>query len=179
MFHCIKWQHNFYSNIVPASNYGTMQHNSLWCSTRSTTLTCVKWTSLRKSDRDDHGKISLCHLILGSTDTHIAPTLAKFSDKLLRFSLAGTAQYVRLCSWCCMEGISLLITLQQFDYQFILICECALFGTVACSYSWQILIWSYSVAVLSQLYLAWIQEKVTPPPPHTHTLFCPICFPFL
>jgi hypothetical protein len=38
---------------------------------------------------------SYCHLILDSTDTHTAPTLAKFSVKLLKFSLAETAQYFR------------------------------------------------------------------------------------
>jgi len=42
----------------------------------------------------------------------------------------------------------------------------------------QILIWSYSVAVLSQLYSAWIQDKELLT--HTHTHFCPIsCFLFL
>jgi len=40
MFHCIKWQHIFYSNIVPGSNDDTMKHNISWCSTGSTTLTC-------------------------------------------------------------------------------------------------------------------------------------------
>ena len=105
-----KWEHIFDSNTVPASNDGTMKHNFSWCSTGSTTLTCcVKWRRLRTSDRDDHNKTSQCHLILGSTDTHTAQ-LAKFSVKLLQFSLAETAQYVTQCSWCCMQGISLLIT---------------------------------------------------------------------
>jgi len=82
-----------------------------WYSTGSTTLTCcVKCRSLQISDRGDHSKTSYCHLILGSTDTHTGPTLEKFSVKRLQFSLAETAQYVTQCSWCCMEGISLLIT---------------------------------------------------------------------
>ena len=36
----------------------------------------------------------------------------------------------------------------------------------------QILIWSYSVALISQLYLPWIQDK------ETHTHFCPISWLF-
>jgi len=40
VFHCRKWQHIFDSNIVPASNDGTMKHGFSWCSTRSTPLTC-------------------------------------------------------------------------------------------------------------------------------------------
>ena len=40
MFHCLKWQHIFNSNTVPASNDGTMKHNFSWCSTGSTSLTC-------------------------------------------------------------------------------------------------------------------------------------------
>jgi len=59
MFHCIKSQHIFNSNIVPASNDGTMKHNYSWCSTGSTTFTCcVKWRSLQTSDQDDHSKTS-------------------------------------------------------------------------------------------------------------------------
>ena len=144
MSHCIKGQHNF-----------------SWCSTGSTTLTwCVKWKSLRTSDRDDHSKTSYCHLILGSTDTHTAPTLAKFSIKLIQFSLVETAQYVRQCSWCCMEGTSLLITSATIwspiypDLWICLLRDSGLFTFLA-----QILIWSYSVALLSQLHWAWIQDK--------------------
>ena len=56
-----------------------MKHNFSCCSTRRTTLTCcVKRRSLRTSDRDDPSKTSYCHLILGSTDTQTAPTLANF-----------------------------------------------------------------------------------------------------
>jgi hypothetical protein len=88
-----------------------MKHNFSWYSTGSTALTCrVKCRSLWISDRDDHSKTSHRHLLSGSTDTHTGPTCAKFSVKLLQFSLAETAQYVRQCSWCSMEGISLLIT---------------------------------------------------------------------
>jgi len=127
----------------------------------------VKWRSLRTSDPDNHSKTSYCHLILGSTDIHNGPTLAKFSVKLLQFSLAETAQYVRQCSWCCMEGISLLITFATIwspIYRNLLMClvrDSGLFIFLT-----QILIWSYSVAVLSHLFYAWIQDKEL----HTHTL---------
>jgi len=152
------------------------QNNFSWCSTGSTTLTCcVKWRSLWTSDWDDHSKTSYCHPILGFTDTHTGPTLAKFSVTLLQFSLAETAQYVRLCSWCCMEGISLLITPATIwspiypDLWICLVRDSGLFTFLT-----QILIWFYSVAVLSQLYWAWIYTHT-----HTHT-FCPIsCFLFL
>ena len=84
-----------------------MKHNFSWCSTGSKTLACcVKCRSLRISDRDDRSKASYCHPVLGSTDTHTGPSLAQN----FQFSLAETAQSVTLCSWCCMEGISLLIT---------------------------------------------------------------------
>ena len=163
MFHCIKGQHIFNSYIVPASNDGTIKHNFSWCSTGSTTLTrCVKW-SLQTSDQDDHSKTSYCHLILGSTDSHTAPTLAKFSVKLLQFSLAETAHYVR----CCTEGISLLITSATIwspiypNLWMCLVRDSGLFIFLT-----QILIWSHSVAVLSQLYWAWIQDKEL----HTHIL---------
>ena len=110
MFHCIKWQHIFDSNIVPASNDGTAQCNTTFHGVPQGAPCCVKQRSLPTSDQDNHSKTSYCHLILGSRDTHNGPTLAKFSVKLLQFSLAETAQYVRQCSWCCMQGISLLIT---------------------------------------------------------------------
>ena len=57
------------------------------------------------------------------------------------------------CSWCCMEGISLLITPATIwspiypDLWMCLVRDSGLFTFLA-----QILIWSYSVAVLSQLY---------------------------
>ena len=150
-----------------------------WCSTASTTLTCcVKWRSLRTSDRDNHCKTSYCHLTLGSTDTHNGPTLAKFSVKLLQFSLAETAQYVRQHSWCCMEGISLLITpvtIRSPIYPNLWMCHVRDSGLFI--FLTQILIWSYSVAVLSQLYWAWIQDKEFRVCTHTHT-FCPISWLF-
>ena len=167
MFHCIKWQHIFDSNIVPASNGGTMKHNFLWCSTGSTTLTCfVKLRCLWTSDWDDHSKTSYCHLILGSTDIHNVPTLAKFSVKLFQFSLAETAQYVRQCSWCCMQGISLLITPATiWSPMYPNLWMCLVRDSGLFIFLTQILIWSYSLAALSQLYLAWIQDKEL----HTHT----------
>ena len=178
MFLCIKWQHIFSSNIVPASNDCTMKHNFSLCSTGRTTLTChVKRRSLWTSGRDDHSKASYCHLILGSTDTHTAPTLAKFSVKLLQFSLAETAQYVTRCSWCCMQGIALLITpatIWSPIYLNLWMCLVRDSNSGLFIFLIQILIWSYSVAVISQLYLAWIQDK------ETHTHFRPIsCFLFL
>ncbi len=150
MFHCIKWQHIFDSNcIVAASNDSTMKHNCSWCSTRSTTLTCcVKQRSLRTFDWDDHSKTSYCHLILGSTGTQTAPTVAKFSVKLLQLQFAETTQYVRQCSWCHMQGISLLITPATIwspvypDLWTCLVRDSGLFIFLT-----QILIWSYSVAV--------------------------------
>jgi len=113
---------------------------------------------------------SKCHLTLGSKDTHTASTLAKFSVKLLQFSLVETAQYVRQCSWCCMQGISLLIipaTIWSPIYPNLRMClvrDSGLFTLLT-----QTLIWSYSVAVLSQLYLAWIQDKELHIHTHTHT----------
>ena len=156
MFYCIKRQLIFNSNIVPSSNDDTIKHNFLSCSTGSTTLTyCVKRRSLWTSDQDDHSKTSYCHLILGYTDTHTVPTRAKFSVQLLQFSLTKTAQYVTQCSWCCMQGISLLITPATVwstiypNLWMYLVRDSGLFILQT-----QILIWSYSVAVLSQLYLA-------------------------
>jgi len=107
----MKSQLIFNSNIVSASNDGTTKHNSSRCSIESTTLTCCqKWRSLRTSDRNNHSKTSYCHLKSGSTGTHTDPTSAKFSVKLLQFSLAETAQHVRQCSFCFIQGISSLIT---------------------------------------------------------------------
>jgi len=60
----------------------------------------VKQRSLRTSDWNDHSKTSYCHLILGSTDTHTAATLAKFSVKL-HFSPAETVQYVSIHNAVC------------------------------------------------------------------------------
>ena len=178
MFHCIKWQHIFDSNIVPASNGGTMKHNFLWCSTGCTTLTCfVKLRCLWTSDWDDHSKTSYCHLILGPTDIHNVPPLAKFSVKLFQFSLAETAQYVRQCSWCCMQGISLLITPATiWSPMYPNLWMCLVRDSGLFIFLTQILIWSYSLAALSQLYLAWIQDKEL----HTHTLVQYLdCFLFL
>ena len=171
MFHCIKWQHIFNSNIVPASNDGTMKHNFSWCSTGSTILTCcVKRRSLQTSDRDGHSQTSYCHLILGSTDTQNAPTLAKFSVKLLQLSLAETAQYVRQSSWCCMQGISLLITPATiWSPIYLNLWMCLVRDNGLFIFLTQTLICSYSVAVLSQLYLAWIQDKELHKNTHTHT----------
>ncbi len=171
MFHRIKWQHILDSNIIPASNDGTMKHNFSWCSTGSTTLTSfVKWRSLQTSERD-HSKTSYCHLILDPTDTHTAPTLAKFSVKLLHSSLAETAQYVRQCSWCCMQGISLLITPATIWLPVYLnLWICLVRDSGLFIFLTQTLISSYSVTVLSQLYLAWILDKEL----YTDTHFCPI-----
>jgi len=153
-----------------------MKHNFSWCSTRSTTLTCcVKRRSLRTSDRDDHSKSSYCHLILGSTDIHTAPILAKFSVKLLQFSLAETAQYVTQCSWCCMQGISLLITPATIlSPIYPNLWTCLVMDSGLSIFLTQILIWSSSVAVLSQLYLAWSQDKEL----HTHAHLCAISWLF-
>ena len=151
MFHCIKWKRIFDSNTVPASNDGTMKHNFSKSSTGKTTVTCcVKQISLQTSDLDDHCKTSKCHLTLGFIDTHTASTLAKFSVKLLQFSLVETAQYVTQCSRCCMQGISLLIipaTIWSPIYPNLWMClvrDSGLFTLLT-----QTLIWSYSVAVLS------------------------------
>ena len=128
-------------------------NNFSWCSTRSTTLTCcVKWRSSRTSDWDYHSKTSLCHLILGSIDIHTAPTLAKFSVRLLQFSLAETAQYVRQCSWCCMQGISLLITPATiWSPIYPSLWRCLVWDSGLSIFLTQLLIWSYSVAVLSRI----------------------------
>ena len=120
-----------------------------------------------------YDKTSYCHLILCSTDTHIAPVLAKFSDKLLQFSLAETAQYARQCSWCRMQGISLLITPATiWSPIYPNLWKCLVRDSGLLIFLTQILIWSYSVAVLSQLYLVWIQYK------ELHTHFCPITLLF-
>jgi len=88
-----------------------------------------------------------------------------------------TAKYARQCSWCCIEGISLLITSATIwspiypNLWMCLVSDSGLFIFLT-----QILIWSYSVAVLYQLYWAWIQDKEF----HTHTsVQYPDCFLFL
>ena len=134
----------------------------------------MKRTSLRTSRRDDCSKTSYCHLILS---THTAPTLAKLSVKLLQFSLAENAQYVTQCSWCCMQGTALLITPATIWSQIYLnlwMCPVRDSDSGLFIFLIQILIWSYSVAVISQLYLAWIQDKET----HTSVQY-PDCFLFL
>ncbi len=76
------------------------------------------------------------------------------------------------CSLCCMYGTSLLITpatIWSLIYPNLWMClvrDSGLFIFLT-----QILIWSYSNAVLSQPYLAWIQDKELT---HTHTHFYPI-----
>ena len=159
MFHCIKWQHIFESNIVPASNDGTMKHNFSWCSTESTTLTCSDiWPRQPQRDFIIPSNIRL--------QTHTLPTILKNFVKLLQFSLAETAQYVRQCSWCCMQGISLLVTPAAIwppNLWMCLVIDSGLFIFLT-----QILILSYSVAVLSYLYLAWIQDLVLQMTCQTH-----------
>ena len=126
-----------------------------------------EWRSLQTSDRDDHSKTSYCHLILGSTDIYSGPTLAKFSVKLVQFSLAETAQYVTQCSWCCMQGISLLITsATTWSPIYPNLWKGLLNDSGLFIFLTQVLIWSYSVSLPSQLDWVWIQDKEL----HTHTL---------
>jgi len=82
---------------------------------------------------------------------------------------------LRQYSWCCAEGISLLITSATIwspiypNLWMCLVRDSGLFIFLA-----QILIWSYPAAVLSQLYRAWIRNF------HTHTsVQYPDCFLFL
>jgi len=81
----------------------------------------------------------------------------------------------RLCSWCCMQGISLLITSATVwspispNLWMCLVRDSGLFLFLR-----QILIWSYSVAVLSQLQWALIQDKEFHT--HRHTLLSNILF---
>ena len=73
------------------------------------------------------------------------------------------------CSWCCMQDISLLITPTTIwspvypNLWMCLVRDSGLFIFLT-----RILIWSYSVAVPSQLYWTWIQDKELHT--HTHTL---------
>jgi len=92
------------------------------------------------------------------------------------FCLTSSVLNHRNCTVCqtmfMMQGISLLITpatIWPLIYSNLWMCLIRDSGRFI--FLMQILIWSYSVAVLSQLYLAWIQDKQL----HTtHTHFCPI-----
>ena len=79
-----------------------------------------------------------------------------------------------------MQGIALLITPATPIYLNLWMCLLRDSGLVILLR--QILIWFYSVAVLSQLYLAWIQDKRlhthTRTHARTHTHFCPISWLF-
>ena len=83
------------------------------------------------------------------------------------------------CSWCCMQNISLLITPGTiWSPVYPNLWTCLLRDSGLFIFLTQILIWSYTVAVFSQLYLTCIQEKEL----HTHThtsVQYPECFLFL
>ena len=73
------------------------------------------------------------------------------------------------CSWCCMQNISLLITPATiWSPVYPNLWTCLLRDSGLFIFLTQILIWSYTVAVFSQLYLTCIQEKELHT--HTHTL---------
>jgi hypothetical protein len=185
MLHCIKWHHIFNSNTVPTSNKDTMKHNFSWCSTRNTILTCcVKQRSLRTSDWDVHSQDFIMPPNIGFQRHPHCPNCCKI------FCLSSSVPTCRDCtvcqsSWCCMQAISLLVTpatIWSPVYPNLL-------GTLAWSYSWQILIWSNSVAVLPSF--TWHGSRIRNPTPlslslthprtthtQTHTLslslFCPM-----
>jgi hypothetical protein len=74
------------------------------------------------------------------------------------------------CSWCCMQGISLLVTpATMWSPIYPNLWMCLVRDSGRFIFLTQTLIWSYSVTVLSQLYSAWMQEKEL----HSHTHFCP------
>ena len=81
------------------------------------------------------------------------------------------------CSWCCMQGISWLITPAKiWSPIYLNLWMCPVMDSCLFIVLTQILIWSCSVAVLSQLSLAWIQDKEL----HTCTsVQYPDCFLFI
>ena len=109
MFHRIKWQHTFLdSNIVPASNDGTMKYNFSLCSKESITLTCrVKQRSLRTSERQPQQDFIMPPNIRLHRHQH-CPNTYKI------FCLTSSVLNHRNCTVCqtmfMMQGISLLIT---------------------------------------------------------------------
>jgi hypothetical protein len=80
-------------------------------------------------------------------------------------------------SWCCMQAISLLITPATIlSLIYLNLWMCLLRDSGLVIFLTKILIWSYSVAVLSQLYWAWIQNKELQTHTHTHKLLSNILF---
>jgi len=172
MFHCIKWQHIFDSNIVPASKDGTMKHNLSWCSTGSTMpYETEKFINIwpRRQQQD--------FIMPPNIRLHRHPHCPNSCKIFCQTSSVLTCRNCKVCqcSWCCMQGISLLITPATIwspiypNLWMRLVRDSGLIIFLT-----QILIWASSVAVHSQLYLAWIHDKEL----HTHTHFCPISWLF-
>ena len=96
--------------------------------------------------------------------------MQKFSVKFLQFPHAETAQYVKQWSFCFIQGISFLITPATIKSPiYIILWMCLVRYSGLFIFQIQILIWSYSVALLSQLSLAWIQDEELQTNTHTHT----------
>jgi len=153
MFHCIKGQHISNSYIVPASNDGTTkqlfmvfhrEHNTpMLCEMEKFTNIWPRW---QQQDFILPPNIRL------HRHPH-CPNSWKSFYQTYSVLTCRNCTVCQTCSWCCMEGISLLITPATIwspiypDLWMCLVRDSGLFTFLA-----QILIWSYSVAVLSQLY---------------------------
>ena len=168
MFLCIKWQqHIFNSNIVPASNDGTMKHNFSLRSTGSTTLTCCvkqKFTNVWPR-RPQQGFILPTNIRL-----HRHPHCHN-SCKI--FCQTPSVLTCRNCTVCHTVFMMLYAghcitdnTCNNWSPIYLSLWMCLVRDSNSGLFIFliQILIWSYSVAVIFQLYLAWIQDK------ETHTL---------
>ena len=143
------------------------QNNFSWCSTWSTTLTCyVKrrslWTWLRWPQQD--------FILPPNIRLHRHP---QCPNSCIIFCQTSSVLACRNCTVCQTMFMMLygghFITVNTCNN---LIINWSWFVNLPCwdsglfTFLTQILIWSYSVAVLSQLYWAWIQDKEF----HTHIL---------
>jgi len=108
MFHCTKGQHIFNSYTVPASNDGTTkqlfmvfhrEHDThMLCETEKFTNIWLRWPQQ---------DFILSHNIRLHRHPHCPNSCKIFCQT--SSVLACTNCTVCQCSWCCMEGISLLI----------------------------------------------------------------------
>jgi len=159
MFHCIKWQHIFDSNTVSASNYSTMkQLFMVFHRKHNTHMLCEmeKFTNMwpRRPQQD--------FIMPPNIRLHRHPHCPN-SCKIFCPSSLFTCRNCTVCQTTFMmlyAGHFITITPATiWSPIYLNLWLCLVRDSGLFIFLTQILIWSYSVAVPSQLSLAWIQDK--------------------
>jgi hypothetical protein len=157
--------------FVPASNCGTVKLFIVFHREHNTHMLCdmVKFTNFwpRLPQHD---------FIMPPIRLHRHPHCPNSCEVFCQTSSVLTCTNGTLCQ-CCMQGISLLVTPATMWSIYPNLWTCLVRDSGLFIFLTHTLIWPYSVAVLSQLYSAWIQDKElqTHTHTHTHTHFCPSC----